>query len=60
MTELPVIPRKTRCDLEGFQEAVEVGGVDEDAAPPTPAAQAVVGQAALLAPQVDELWGQAF
>jgi hypothetical protein len=55
MAKLAIIPRMARRDLEGRQESIEVGWVDENAAPPTPAAQSVVGQAALVAPAVNKL-----
>jgi hypothetical protein len=55
MTKLAIIPRRARRDFERLQEGVEVGGVDEDAPPPTLAAQSEVGQAALFAPAVNKL-----
>ncbi len=59
MTKLPVVPRRGRRDLQRQQEGVEVGGVDEDAAPPAPAAAAVVRQTALGAPSVEQGRGNA-
>ena len=55
MAKLPVVPRRARWNLEGIHEGGQVAGVDQDSAPAAAAADAVVLQAELLTPAVDQL-----